>query len=63
MSCDGCKWKRFRLWSWLSGTRDARKLYNHCRNPEVTKHIGDEFPFCHVALMWPCTEGKLKEAK
>jgi len=64
VNCKGCKFRRFNFMSWLIGRHDKRRLYERCTHPEVVKQQGGgKFCFCNVGWMWPCTDGKLKEAK
>ena len=60
--CKGCKWRRFDPFSWLL-RRDGKRLYEKCVNPKVLKQQQMKKGFCTVALMWPCTDGCLKEEK
>ena len=63
VNCKGCKWKRFNLMSWLIMRDDPRRLYDRCVQPKVLEQQGGKNGFCDIAWRWPCTDGKLREAK
>jgi len=60
MICKGCKYYKYKLWAKLIY---GLKRPDRCKHPEVKKVLKVREPFCSVALMWPCTDGKLKEEK
>ena len=50
--CKDCKFHKIK---WFNINR------NRCINPKVLEVQHIKLGFCNIALMWPCTNGKLKD--